>query len=103
MYIFLGSNVSLFITQEDGLVIEAGTVLSETTKAEIDRQLTLSAFIVSRYSGVSEQEIKQSAYELLTKTSSDRPAIRNWGDTVLIISKPEPNAIVTKIGKPICH
>jgi hypothetical protein len=72
-HIMLGSDVRVTTTEDGGLLSENGTVLSEpVTKADTDRQLTLAAFTLARYSGEPEQTIKTGLYRSLQQPRSQQ-------------------------------
>ena len=103
MYFSLTSQVRLVVKDADGLAEEAGVLLSEPTPADSTRFEVASTFLGAHISGAPESTLQPRIVRAIADTKKTRQTqVVREGETTLVFSSPEPNAVVVISGRMRC-
>jgi len=103
MYFSLTSQVRLVVKDTDGLTGEVGVLLSEPTQADSTRLEVASAFLGAHISGTSESAMQPRIVRAIAEAKKTRQTqVVREGETTLVFSSPEPDAVVGIFGRMRC-
>ncbi|WP_267428236.1 hypothetical protein [Methylobacterium sp. GC_Met_2] len=105
MYSSKATQVQFYTKDAGGQIEKAGLILpAEGTAADVARMDVAATFLAAHISGMTEGDLQTRVGRAIadTRKNGTIQAVRE-GDTVLMLSSPEPGAVALVAGRMRCH